>query len=160
FEALHHRWGYAYFTGQTANMLALSAEGVRRYEPARHHRFSYTFAGHDPGVCAHCGLAVGLSVTGDTAKVKPELEAGLALSDRLQHPMSLLYMHGFSCCTLYVVHDLVACQASANELLRIATKYDQPVYTAIGSFWLGATQSRHGDLTGGLRRMEPTFEPL
>jgi hypothetical protein len=24
-------------------MLALAAEGVRRYEPARHHRFSYTF---------------------------------------------------------------------------------------------------------------------
>ena len=28
FEALHHRWGYAYFTGQTADMLTLAAEGV------------------------------------------------------------------------------------------------------------------------------------
>ena len=45
-------------------------------------------------------------------------------------------------------------------MLRVATKYDLPVYRAIGSFWLGATQAMHGDLTGGLRQMEPTFEPL
>jgi len=64
------------------------------------------------------------------------------------------------CSTLYVTHDLGACQASANEMLRVASKYDLPVYRAIGSFWLGATQAMHGDLTGGLRQMEPSFEPL
>jgi hypothetical protein len=160
FEALHHRWGFAYFTGQTANMLAYAAEGVRRYEPARHHRFSYTFAGHDPGVCAYCIRAMGLSVAGDTAKIKPELEAALALSDRLQHPLSVLFARGIMCNTLYLTRDLDACRASANEMLRLATKYDLPAYGAIGSFWLGATEAMHGDLTGGLRQMEPTFEPL
>jgi hypothetical protein len=45
-------------------------------------------------------------------------------------------------------------------MLRIATKYELPVYGAIGSFWLGATRAMHGDLTGGLRQMEPAFEPL
>jgi class 3 adenylate cyclase len=160
FEALHHRWGTAYFTGQTANMLALAAEGVRRYEPARHHRFSYNFAGHDPGVCAYCIRAMGWSVAGDTAKIKPEHEAALALSDRLQHPMSVLFARGIMCNTLYLTRDLDACRASANEMLRIATKYDLPVYGAIGSFWLGATEAMQGDLTGGLRQMEPGFEPL
>ena len=109
FEALHHRWGFAWFTGQTANMLALAAEGVRRYDPARHHRFAYTFAGHDAGVCAHCIRAMGLSVSGETAKIKPELEAALALSDRLQHPMSVLFARGIMCGTLYFAHDLEAC---------------------------------------------------
>ena len=160
FEALHHHWGFAYFTGQTANMLAYAAEGVRRYDSARHHRFAYTFAGHDAGVCAHCIRAMGLSVAGDTAKIKPELEAAVALSDRLQHPLSLLLAQGMMCCTLYLAHDLGACRASANEMLRVATKYDLPVYSAIGSFWLGATQATHGDASGGLQQMEPAFEPL
>jgi hypothetical protein len=154
FEALHHRWGFAYFTGQTADMLALAAEGVRRYEPARHHRFSYTFAGHDPGVCAYCIRAMGLSVAGDTAKIKPELEAAVALSDRLQHPLSLLFAQGIMCNTLYLIHDFNACRSSASEMLRVATKYDLPVYGAIGSFWLGATQAMHGDVTGGLRQSQ------
>jgi class 3 adenylate cyclase/ABC-type transport system involved in cytochrome c biogenesis ATPase subunit len=160
FEALHHHWGYAYFTGQTANMLAHAAEGVRRYDPARHHRFAYTFAGHDAGVCAHCIRAMGLSVAGDPAKIKPELDAALALSDRLQHPMSALFVQGIMCCTLYVTHNFDSCQTSANEMLRLATKYDLPFYGAIGSFWLGATQAARGEVTDGLRRMEPAFDPL
>ena len=159
FEALHHRWGYAYFTGQTANMLAYAAEGARRYEPARHHRFSYTFAGHDPGVCAYCIRAVGLGVAGDTAKIKPELEIALTLSDRLQHPLTLLFAQGVTCHALYFTRDLEACQASAEKLMRHSIKYDLPVYGAIGSFWLGATEAMRGDPTGGLRQMEPAFEP-
>ena len=47
-----------------------------------------------------------------------------------------------------------------QRMLRVATKYDLPVYGAIGSFWLGATQAMHGDVSGGLLQMEPTFEPL
>ena len=160
FETLHHRWGFAYFAGQTADMLAYAAEGVRRYDSVRHHRFAYTFAGHDAGVCAHCIRAMGLSVVGDTAKIKPELEAAVALSDRLQHPLSLLFAQGIMCNTHYLTHDLDACRASANEMLRVATKYDLPVYGAIGSFWLGATQVIQDDLSGGLRQMEPGFEPL
>jgi class 3 adenylate cyclase len=160
FEALHHRWGYAYFTGQTAEMLALAGEGVRRYDTARHHRFAYTFAGHDAGVCAHCIRAMGLSSAGDTAKMKPELDAALALSDRLQHPLSLLFARGIMCGTLYLTHDLDGCRASANEMVRVATKYDLPFYGAIGSFWLGATEATHGDVSSGLRQMEPAFEPL
>jgi class 3 adenylate cyclase/ABC-type transport system involved in cytochrome c biogenesis ATPase subunit len=160
FEALHHRWGYAYFTGQTPDMLALAGEGVRRYDSARHHRFAYTFAGHDGGVCAYCIRAMGLSAAGDTAKIKPELDSALVLADRLQHPLSLLFARGMMCATLYLAHDLNGCQASANELVRVATKYDLPFYGAIGSFWLGATQATHGDVIGGLRLMEPAFEPL
>jgi class 3 adenylate cyclase/ABC-type lipoprotein export system ATPase subunit len=160
FEALHHRWGYAYFTGQTADMLALAAEGVRRYDTARHHRFAYTFAGHDAGVCAYCIRAMGLSAAGETAKIKPELDAALALSEHLEHPLSLLFARGIMCGTLYLTHDLDSCRASANEMVRVAAKYDLPFYGAIGSFWLGATQATHGDVTDGLRRMEPAFEPL
>jgi len=141
-------------------MLALAGEGVRRYDSARHHRFAYTFAGHDAGVCAYCIRAMGLSAAGDTAKIRPELDCALALADRLQHPLSLLFARGMMCATLYLAHDLDGCQASANELVRVATKYDLPFYGAIGSFWLGATQATHGDVIGGLRLMEPAFEPL
>jgi hypothetical protein len=158
FEALHHRWGFAYFTGHTPEMLALSGEGVRRYQPARHHRFAYTYAGHDPGVCAHCIYAMGLSAAGDTGKIKPELETALALGDRLQHPLSLLFVHGIMCNTLYLGRDLDGCQASAGDMIRLATKFDLPDYAAIGSFWLGAAEAADGAPAVGLRRMELAWE--
>ena len=159
FEALHHRWGFAWFTGQTANMLAIAAEGVRRYELRAPPPVLVYLRWTRCGVCAYCIRAMGLGVAGDTAKIKPELEAALTLSDRLQHPLTLLFAQGVTCHALYFTRDLEACQASAEELMRHSTKYDLPVYGAIGSFWLGATQAMRGDLTGGLRQMEPAFEP-
>jgi class 3 adenylate cyclase/ABC-type lipoprotein export system ATPase subunit len=59
-EALHHRWGTAYFFGQMAKMLEYSEDGIEHYDRDRHHKFSYTFAGHDPGACAHCSRAMAL----------------------------------------------------------------------------------------------------
>ena len=159
FEALHHRWGLAYFLGQTANTLAYAERGARQYDPARHHRLSYKFAGHDPGVCALCIRALALGVSGDTAKIKPELEAALALADRLQHPLTLVWAHSAACSALYFTRDRDACQVSAEDLVRDATKYDLPLQREIGTFWLGATQAMRGDPTAGLRAMEPAFEP-
>jgi hypothetical protein len=142
-------------------MVALSGEGARRYESARHHRFAYTYAGHDPGVCAHCIRAMGLSAAGDAAKIKPDLDVALELSERLQHPLSLLFARGIMCNTLYLGRDLDAGRASANDILRLATKFDLPDYGAIGSFWLGATQAIDSDPNGGgLRLMEPAFESV
>ena len=41
YEALHHHWGLAYFTGDAPGTLRLTAEGIRRYDRVRHHRFAY-----------------------------------------------------------------------------------------------------------------------
>ena len=88
-EALHHRWGTAYFFGQTAKLIEY-AEGVEHYDRDRHHKFSYVFAGHDPGACAYCSQAVGLGIAGRSRSVRPVLEAGLALATSLQHPLTLV----------------------------------------------------------------------
>jgi len=160
YEALHHQWGFAYFMGRTPELLDLAGKGVRRYDEQRHHRFSYTFAGHDPGVCAHCCRAAAYGLAGDLAKIKPELEAAVALSDRLQHPLSLVFAQSFAACNaLYFSGDFDACDASAERLVLSSKKFDLPVHGAIGSFWLGAARAARGDLIGGLRQMEPTFEP-
>src|ERR1700689_2069219 len=105
FEALHHRWGFVYFMGQTAKILECTAEGLERYDRDRHHRFSYVFAGHDPGVCAHCVRAVGLGVAGHARSVRPTLDAGLALANSLQHPLTLAFFQSVGCFAMHIVRD-------------------------------------------------------
>ena len=85
FEALHHRWGSAYFFGQTAKMLEYATEGTEHYDRDRHHKFSYVFAGHDPGACAYGCRATALGMAGHSRSVRPALDAGLALATSLQH---------------------------------------------------------------------------
>ena len=95
FEALHHRWGTAYFFGQTAKFLEYAAEGVEHYDRDRHHKFSYVFAGHDPGACAYCSRAMALGMAGRSRSVRPTLDAGLALATSLQHPLTLAFFLSF-----------------------------------------------------------------
>lgn len=159
FEALHHRWGLAHFLGETSNILHYTARGLDWYEPARHHRFSYVFAGHDPGVCAYCVRALGLGVSGAVSEVFPALDGANALADRLQHPMTLLFAQVLGCHALYFTRDAQACLALAGRLVESATRYELPAIRAIGAFWLGAGEVMEGDAPGGVARMAPAFEP-
>jgi len=105
-----------------------------------------------------CVRTFALGASGNAAKIKSALEVALALADRLQHPLTLVFAQSIACHALYFTRDLDACQASAEQLVHNAIKYDLPPYRAIGTFWLGATQSMRGDPTAGLRQMEPAFE--
>jgi class 3 adenylate cyclase/ABC-type lipoprotein export system ATPase subunit len=158
FEALHHRWGFAYFTGQTAMILECTAEGLQRYDRDRHHKFSYVFAGHDPGVCAHCCRSIGLGIAGRASSVRPTLDAGLALATSLQHPLTLAFFHGSACFTAHLVGDSDGCREFAEQLMQVSARYEFPATRAVGSFMQGAARAQQGEIAAALRQMEPSFE--
>jgi class 3 adenylate cyclase/ABC-type lipoprotein export system ATPase subunit len=158
FEALHHRWGFAYFTGQTAMMLECTAEGIERYNRDRHHRFSYVFAGHDPGVCAFCVRSTALGLAGRADSVRPTLEAGLALANSLQHPLTLAFAQSSACFSAHLVGDSDGCREFAEQLTQVSARYEFPVTRAVGSFMLGAARAQQGDIASALKQMEPSFE--
>jgi class 3 adenylate cyclase/ABC-type lipoprotein export system ATPase subunit len=158
FEALHHRWGFAYFTGRTAMMLECTAEGMERYDRERHHKFSYVFAGHDPGVCAHCVRSTALAIAGRASSVRPALDAGLALAHSLQHPLTLAFVQSSACVSTHMVRDSDGCREFAEQLIQVSARYEFPATRAVGSFMLGAARAQQGDIASALRQMEPSFE--
>jgi class 3 adenylate cyclase/ABC-type lipoprotein export system ATPase subunit len=158
FEALHHRWGLAYFTGQTAKILKYTAEGLEHYDRDRHHRLSYVFAGHDPGVCAHCVRAIALGLAGHVKSVRPTLDAGLILADSLQHPLTLAFSQSVALCAMHIVGDSNGCRELAEQLIQVSSRYDFPATRAVGSFMLGAARALQGDVAPALKQMEPSFE--
>jgi class 3 adenylate cyclase/ABC-type transport system involved in cytochrome c biogenesis ATPase subunit len=158
FEALHHRWGFAYFTGQTAKILELTAEGINRYDRDRHHKLSYVFAGHDPGVCAHCVRAMALGLSGRARSVRPALDASLVLARSLQHPLTLAFFHSVACTAMHIAGDSNGCSEFAEQLTQVAAKYDFPVIGVVGSFMQGAAHALQGDVAPALKQMEPLYE--
>jgi len=159
FEALHHRWGFAYFMGQTAKILEFTAEGLDRYDRDRHHKLSYVFAGHDPGACAHCVRAIALGLAGRARSVRPILDSGLVLAHSLQHPLTLAFYHSVACTATHVAGDSDGCREFAEQLTQVSARYEFPVIGAVGSFMLGAADALRGDFVPALRQMEPFFEP-
>jgi class 3 adenylate cyclase/tetratricopeptide (TPR) repeat protein/ABC-type lipoprotein export system ATPase subunit len=158
FEALHHRWGYAYFTGQTAGMLDLTAEALDLYDRNRHHKLSHVFASHDPGACAHCVKAVALALAGRARSVRPALDAGLVLVHSLQHPLTLAFFHSVACTTMHIAGDLDGCREFADQLTQISARYDFPAMGVVGSFMQGAALALQADIASALKQMEPSFE--
>jgi class 3 adenylate cyclase/ABC-type lipoprotein export system ATPase subunit len=158
FEALHHRWGFAYFTGQPAMILECTAEGVQRYDRDRHHRFSYVFAGHDPGVCAYCCRSVALGMAGRVKSVRPTLDSGLELANSLQHPLTLAFVQSSACIATHMVRDSDGCREFAEQLMQVSARYEFPATRAVGSFMLGAARAQQGDIVPALKQMEPSFE--
>jgi ABC-type lipoprotein export system ATPase subunit len=158
FEALHHRWGTAYFFGQTAKLIEYAAEAIERYDRDRHHKFSYVFAGHDPGACAYCSQALGLAIFGRSKSVRPVLDAGLALAISLQHPLTLAFFQSFACYAMYLVRDSNGCREFAEQLTQASARYDLPVTHAVGLFMRGAADALQGDVAHALEQMEPSYE--
>ncbi len=160
YESLHHAWGIAYFTGQTQAMLDRSLEGMQRYERERHHRFSYVFGGHDPGVCSHCVQAGALAIAGRGREVKPVLDAGFALVDALGHPLTLAFTHGNATTTYLIIGDLERCVWHAQALARAAEKYDFPLFSKVSTFTLAAAHARERVDAEVLAQLEANFEAV
>jgi class 3 adenylate cyclase len=158
FEALHHRWGLAYFLGQTAKMLEFTEQGVSRYDRDRHHKFTYVFAGHDPGACAYCVKAMALGLAGRAKGARPALDAGLALARSLQHPLTLAFYHSVACTATHIAGDADGCREFAEQLIQVSTRYDFPAIAAVGSFMRGASDALKNEALSALRQMEPSFE--
>lgn len=157
-EALHHRWGTAYFFGQTAKLIEYAAEGIEHYDRDRHHKFSYTFAGHDPGACAYCSRAVGLGIAGRSRSVRAALDAGLALATSLQHPLTLAFFQSFACYAMHLVRDSDGCREFAEQLKQVSARYDLPAPHAVALFVRGAADALQGDVAHALKQMEPSYE--
>ena len=158
FEALHHRWGSAYFFGQTAKMLEYATEGTEHYDRDRHHQSSYVFGGHDPGACAHGARAMALGLSGRGRSVRPALDAGLVLARSLQHPLTLAFFHSLACPGLYIAGDSNGCREFAEQLTQVSARYDFPATRAVGLFMLGAADALQGDVAQALKQMEPSYE--
>jgi class 3 adenylate cyclase len=158
FEALHHRWGFVYFKGQTKEMLQCTAEGIEQYDRDRHHRFSYVYAGHDPGACAYCVRALALGLAGRARSVRPALEDGFALVNSLQHPLTLAFFDSVACFALHIVGDAGGSREFAERLVQVSARYDFPATKAVGSFMLGAARALEGDPAPALEQMEPSYE--
>jgi class 3 adenylate cyclase/ABC-type lipoprotein export system ATPase subunit len=158
YEALHHRWGYAYFTGDALGTLRLTEEGIRRYDRARHHRFAYVYAGHDACVCAHCVKAIALGEMGEARAIAPAMQAALALSAELEHPATLVFAQIAGCAALSFGRDADALEAFAARTVETAARYDVPVNREIGAFWTGAARVMRGETESGMATMAASFE--
>ena len=136
-EALHHRWGICYFTGDVAGMLKGTSEGVARYDPVRHHRFAHVFAGHDSGVCAHVVSSIGWAMCGCASPMRQRAFTGVQLAESLDHPVTLAFSLLNAALASCIIGDRGEAARHAERLAAVAGRYDFAAQRSVSAF-LGA----------------------
>jgi class 3 adenylate cyclase len=157
FEALHCRWATSFFRGDLAMAYVDSGDGVRGYDPARHHELEAAFAGHDPGVCAYGIHAMTLSVAGDGEGARRNLAAMTGLAEKFGHPHSLGHAYQQAIYTQYNLGDAAAVADTAARLAALGEKWNFPVHRTVGRYFEAWAQTS-SDPAAGLARMEAEFD--
>jgi tetratricopeptide (TPR) repeat protein len=88
-EAHHLGWSTLCFTGEFQAAQRHAKEGISRYERERDHHLTYTYSGHDPGMCARAFGSLSLGQLGYLEQALTCCRDGLALAEALAHPFTL-----------------------------------------------------------------------
>ena len=88
-EAHHLGWSALCFAGEFRAAQRHAEEGISQYERERDHHLTYTYSGHDPGMCARAFGSLSLGQLGYPEKALASCSEGLALAEMLAHPFSI-----------------------------------------------------------------------
>jgi class 3 adenylate cyclase/tetratricopeptide (TPR) repeat protein len=157
-EAIHCRWSTAFFRGDIARLLADAREGIGYYRPERHRQLGAEFGGHDPGVCAHSFLGLGLAQFGSPREARDSIERGLALGEELNDPISVAYASMVAVTAFQIIGDRSAASHVARRMIELAEKFNLPSQLSVATFMSGWASASGNNSNSGRQIMELEFE--
>jgi class 3 adenylate cyclase/tetratricopeptide (TPR) repeat protein len=80
-EAHHLHWSTLCLTGEFSAARQHAEAGIALYQRERDHRLTYTYSGHDPGVCARCNGALVLGQLGYAERARELARNAIALAE-------------------------------------------------------------------------------
>jgi predicted ATPase len=90
-EAYHAVWTSDMPHGLFTKVRAQCDAGLSIYEPERHHHLTYSYGGHDPGVCGHAQAALALTMMGHLDQGIRRAREAIRLAESLNHGPSQTY---------------------------------------------------------------------
>jgi tetratricopeptide (TPR) repeat protein len=114
-EAYHCRWSTSSFRGDILEAIETSRVDVETYDMSRHRHLGRAFAGHDPGVCAHCICGLAHQAHGEPTVAEAYMTKSLALAEALDQPNDQAF-------ALYVCRISRQLVADRNATLEFAQR--------------------------------------
>ena len=149
-EAHHRQWATKFFMGDYAASNVHTAFGLATYDPELHHQLTYTYTGHDPGVCCRNYSAYVLWLCGHVDQALKQGHEGVAMAERVGHPLSLsqslMSRSGIHIWRGETAEALECCERTFD----LCNKYGFPLSGSEGRFQRGWALAEAGDLRAGV----------
>jgi class 3 adenylate cyclase/predicted ATPase len=152
-EAHHLGWSTLCFAGEFAAAQRHAEEGISRYDRERDHHLTYTYSGHDPGMCARAFGSLSLAQLGHVDRALARCLDGVALAEALGHPFTI----GISLWALAMLHQLRrepdAMRPIGRRMIHYGSEKGLRIVVPFGKFFQGNAMAQHGEFAEGIAQM-------
>jgi class 3 adenylate cyclase/predicted ATPase len=152
-EAHHLGWSAFCFAGEFRAAQRHAEEGIARYERGRDHHLTYTYSGHDPGMCCRAFGSLSLAQLGYAERALALCRDGLALAEALAHPFTV----AIALWAIGILHQLRrephATREAGERMIRHCSDKGLRPMVAFGKIFRGDALARQGEFVEGLAQM-------
>jgi predicted ATPase len=148
-EAHHALWASYFLGGELTAARPHFEQGLRLYEPQRHHTHAALYSGHDPGVCCHQLAAPSLWLLGYPDQAVANSQAALALAHQLAHPYTLTLALCWAAELHHLRREALLTQARAEAAMTVAIDQGFPQYVAEATYLRGWALAESGQGEAG-----------
>jgi predicted ATPase len=153
-EAHHALWTSLFTGGELLAARVHQEEGLRLYDPQRHHIHAALYSGHDPGVCCCYRSGGCLWLLGYPSQAVASSQAALALAQQLGHPLSLGIALYWAAMLHHLRREASLTQARAEALMSLATDQGFAVLRAAAMPLVGWAWAVRGHGEEGIRQIQ------
>jgi predicted ATPase len=153
-EAHHALWATFFLGGELTAARPHFEQGLRLYEPQRHHTHATLYSEHDPGVCCHQLAAPSLWLLGYSDQAVANSQAALALAPQLAHPYTLTLALYFAAMVHHLCQDVPLTQARAETLMTVATDQEFLLHVAQAMPLRGWTLAESGRVEESIAQIQ------
>jgi class 3 adenylate cyclase/predicted ATPase len=159
-EAHHLGWSAFCFAGEFRTAQRHAEEGISQYERERDHHLTYTYSGHDPGMCARAFGSLSLGQLGHSERALASCRDGLALAEVLAHPFTV----GIALWAAGILHQLRrepdAMRQIGERMIHYGGEKGLRMIVPFGKFFRGDAMAQHGEFAEGIAQMREGIKEL
>jgi class 3 adenylate cyclase/predicted ATPase len=136
-QAHHCQWASRFLCGELPAALEHIEHGMALYRVDEHHASTFTYGGHDPGVCSRTIGARVLWLMGYTEQARKQQDAALVLARKLEHSATLAEALDNAIVLSTLRRDSRAARQEAAALLEFAAANKLPEFANAVNMMLG-----------------------
>jgi class 3 adenylate cyclase/predicted ATPase len=159
-EAHHLGWSTFCYTGEFAAAQRHVEQGIARYQRERDHHLTYTYSGHDPGVCSRGFGAMVLGQLGFAERALAWADDALSLAEVLAHPFTMANALVLVDFLHQLLRELDAMRTVSERIIRYSTGMGLPMMVPFGKAFQGLALTHQGETVEGIAQIRQAMAEM
>jgi predicted ATPase len=157
-EAHHCQWASRLLVGEPGAALEHTEQGLQLYRVEDHHALTFTYGGHDPGVCAQDVSAIAFWLLGYPERANERFEEAIGLAGGLGHSGTLANQLIFRIVFSAFQQDKYALERHAEALRDFAGEGPTDEWQIMAQGARGWAMFEQGECEAGLALMRESVK--